>query len=829
MKKILFSIALLTGFSVNAQLPDGSVAPDFTLTDINGTSHNLYTYLDQGKTVFLDISATWCGPCWSFHNSGALDDLWAAHGPAGGNGVNANTTDDVIVIYIEGDGTTNAADLNGTGTNTQGDWVTGVDHPIIDPAAAIINAFNNDYAIGYFPTIYKICPNRIISEPGQASAAALYAGVSACPPPASQNVDVKALANKGDLQICGPANYTPKVQIQNNGLSALTSASVSVTLNGTEVATGTYTGSLATYGVATITCSVIPNFTGGNLVMTISSSNDADITNNSMNVGVVGAIETNNTILLTALTDGYASETSWRIKNAAGATVAGTTDPTLANNTTYNFTYTLPTLGCYTYSITDSYGDGMTPGTINVRDNASVNILNNADFGDGIDIPFKVVTMNPPNITSTSTITNQTITKCTGSPVTLTSTYSTGNIWSNGATTTSINVTESGTYTVTAAGLTSNSIEVIFLTSPIVDAGIDLEGCQGTIVTLTGTGADSYSWSNGISNNAPFAITNTTNYTVTGTAANGCTDTDVVTVTSLSPTVDAGANFGVCEGTLITLNGSGADSYTWDNGVTNNTPFVLSATSTFTVTGTSANGCTDTDLITVTLKTNPTVNAGNDVSVCEGAMVTLAGSGATTYSWTNGVTNNTEFAVMSTTTYTVTGTTNGCIDTDEITVTKLDLPTVDAGTDLNVCAGSMVTLNGSGASIYSWSNGIANNQAFAANGNVTYTVTGTDAIGCSNTDMVTVNTYSCSGIDENTINAIKVYPNPTAGNINIASDVLTQYTTIELIDISGRILSTWEINATSMNIEMKEIANGNYTLVFKGANSIATQKIQIAK
>ncbi len=626
MKKILFSFALLTGITVNAQLPDGSIAPDFTLTDINGNSHNLYTYLNQGKTVFLDVSATWCGPCWGFHESGALDDLWAAHGPAGGNGVNANTTDDVIVIFIEGDGTTNSADLNGTGTNTQGDWVTGVDHPIIDPAAAIINAFNDDYAIGYFPTIYKICPNRIISEPGQATAAVLYAGVATCPPPASQNVDAKALSNQGNLQICGPANYTPKVQIQNNGLSPLTSATVSVTLNGTEVATGTYTGSLATYGVATITCSVIPNFTGGNLVMTISSANDADVTNNTLSITVLGAIETNNTILLTALTDGYASETSWRIKNAAGGTVAGTTDPTLANNTTYNFTYTLTTLGCYTFSITDSYGDGMTPGTINVRDNASVNILNNADFGAGIDVPFKVIEIigaqpTTPIITSSVPVVNTIANVCLGSSVVLTSSTASGNLWSNGATTQSITVSTPGTYSVTANGLTSTVVNVV----------------------------------------------------------------------------------------------------------------------------------------------------------------------------------------------------------------NIALPTVNAGVDLNVCAGSMVTLNGAGAVTYSWNNGIANNQAFAANGNVTYTVTGTDANGCSNTDMVTVSTFSCAGINENTINAITVFPNPSNGNVSIKSDALTEYNTIELVDISGRILSTWEINATSMNIEMKEIANGNYTLVFKGANSISTQKIQIAK
>ena len=86
MKKILLSAILCsTLFASNsiAQLPDGSIAPDFTTVDINGNTHNLYDYLDQGYTVVMDISATWCPPCWSYHQGGALEDLWANHGPAG--------------------------------------------------------------------------------------------------------------------------------------------------------------------------------------------------------------------------------------------------------------------------------------------------------------------------------------------------------------------------------------------------------------------------------------------------------------------------------------------------------------------------------------------------------------------------------------------------------------------------------------------------------------------------------------------------------------------------------------------------------------------------
>ena len=103
-----------------------------------------------------------------------------------------------------------------------------------------------------------------------------------------------------------------------------------------------------------------------------------------------------------------------------------------------------------------------------------------------------------------------------------------------------------------------------------------------------------------------------------------------MTVNAL-PTVSAGADQTVCEGDNVTLAGSGASTYTWDNGITDNTAFTASATTTYTVTGTDVNVCQSSDQVTVTVNALPTVSAGADQTICIGEDVTLAGSGASTY------------------------------------------------------------------------------------------------------------------------------------------------------------------------------------------------------
>ena len=408
MKKLLFSAAmLLAGVSANAQLAPGSVAPNFTVTayqswlatagTTNNGSYTLYDYLDQGYTVFLDVSATWCGPCWNYHLSGALEDVYANHGPAGAPGVVSATTDDVMVIWIEGDGqTADATMLDGSGAI--GNWIepaagNQIQFPMANPASASANQINNDYAIAYFPTIYRICPNRIIEEVGQMDATELYATVSACPPPASAPSDVAALSYTGSLVHC-EGSYTPSVDIQNNGTSALTAATVTITQGGTTVSTGSYTGNLSTYGVANVTCSPIANFTGGALVCTVTTSGDASAANNTMNTNVAAAANAvSQYVTVNITTDYYASETSWTIKSSTGAIVAqgggnwvDMTTGQAGQTVQTPVQVTLNPSQCYTFEILDSYGDGICcsygDGAYSLVDANGTTIASGAQFGE---------------------------------------------------------------------------------------------------------------------------------------------------------------------------------------------------------------------------------------------------------------------------------------------------------------------------------------------------------------------------------------------------------------------------------------------------------------
>jgi len=424
-------------------------------------------------------------------------------------------------------------------------------------------------------------------------------------------------------------------------------------------------------------------------------------------------------------------------------------------------------------------------------------------------------------------------------------------------------------------------------------------GCPNSSLTLQGNGAATYTW-NGpqtIVNNTPFIATTSGTYTVTGTSAAGCTGTTTVPVNLLSVNISANVTpaASVCVGNQVTLNGGGGVSYVWSGGVTNNTAFTPSlGTTTYTVTGTDANTCTATSTINVTANPLPAAPTGltavpsslcvpggtvqltaisannsinwfdaptggsllgnspsgspfstfvnatdtfyaettligvggcvstvrtpivvvvhplpvvtanpSQVNGCNNLMVTLAGGGASTYTWSGpqAVQNNIPFLATTAGTYTVTGTdVNGCSATATAVLTINPLPTVgiNVAPGTTICQGAQVTLNGTGASSYTWSGGITDGTPFAPSISGTYTVTGADAIGCTNTSSVIIT------VNPSSVPLVALNSSPVA----VYSGTMTTYTATVPLSVGSYQLDWYK-------------GNTFFTTTFSPTNSIS--------
>ncbi len=340
------------GFSGECTNCSWQRSPDFTVTDINGNVHTLSEYLAAGKTVIMDISATWCSPCWNYHNSHALDDLYEAYGP--------NASNEVVVLFVEGDPQTTLADLNGTGTNTQGNWVENSPYPIIDNAT-----ISQLYQIQYFPTVFRICPDGLVSEVGASTAGTLRGLINAgCGPLTGVQNFVKAVDTENGF--C-TTTARPIAKVRNYGENILSSATVNLKEDGVIVATKTFPGTINRFATKSLTFDELTVNPDADYSIELTSVNDMPLYNpdfSDAGLNVYVAAPVSNDIVIKVYTDNYPSEMSWVLRN--GSTVVATGGPYAGTaqgggpdaNTTKIHNVTLPTDGCYSIQLIDSYGDG---------------------------------------------------------------------------------------------------------------------------------------------------------------------------------------------------------------------------------------------------------------------------------------------------------------------------------------------------------------------------------------------------------------------------------------------------------------------------------------
>jgi len=369
------------------------------------------------------------------------------------------------------------------------------------------------------------------------------------------------------------------------------------------------------------------------------------------------------------------------------------------------------------------------------------------------------------------TMTASASTVCAGTQVTITcnpsipgGTYS----WSTLATTQSINVTPNANssysvnYSIGACVNIMGSQMITVNQLPTVSLGADQIVCSGSPTLLqegSGNAYSNYLWSNTTTQPTltvnPTATSQTTIiYWLQVQDSHNCVNRDTINLTvNPLPLIDAGPTTSICQGQSATLAASGGTGYSWSSNPTGfastlQSPMVSpTVTTIYTVTG-SGNGCFASDNVTVYVNANPTANAGQDINICTGSVI-LSATGGASYAWDNGVSQGIPFTPISTTLYTVTVTgTNACTSTDQVTVFIHTMPTVDAGVDKSICAGSSVSIGVSttGGNFISWDNTASlsspNTIITTATPTTTtvynVTVNNTLATGCLLTDQIVV-------------------------------------------------------------------------------------------
>ena len=369
MRNFSFTL-VLTLFSSTflfAQLAPGSTAPDFTITDTDGITHNLYDILDEGKPVLLDLFATWCGPCWSFAETGVFDEFDESYGP--------NASNTVFTIAVEADPSTPVAELTGGGSSI-GDW-----NDVIHYALANDDQIGDAYALEYYPTIYLICPDRTVTEIGQGPASGGYwtpfslyeevssaCGVEMLPPGVIEGVNAGIVSYDSELVSCGGGKIEPMITIQNLGTDDMTSCSIQTIIDGSVINTYDWTGSLSSYGSAQVTLPEIPANTT-NVSFNVVMDGDLESSDDNIDVEIEFATESHAYISVEVNADFYPGETSWDIRNSNGTIVAqgsyeeGTADQWNGGGPDADMTHEHNTdlsEGCYTFNAYDSFGDGQT-------------------------------------------------------------------------------------------------------------------------------------------------------------------------------------------------------------------------------------------------------------------------------------------------------------------------------------------------------------------------------------------------------------------------------------------------------------------------------------
>lgn len=217
----------------------------------------------------------------------------------------------------------------------------------------------------------------------------------------TNTIDAAITGSTLPASLCIP-QVTPKIKLRNMAVNALTSASISYSVNGGTASTYNWAGSLTSYQSATVTLPAItytPQATNtvSFEILTVNGGTDQNPADNTTSGTFTKApAGLNSTFTVEIKPDNYGSETTWKIKNSSGSTLFQGGPYTDGNTTLVTQSFTLSAVGCYTMEVYDAYGDGIfSPGYYKLLNSDNTVLINGTGFNTASESkPFEVTTLS---------------------------------------------------------------------------------------------------------------------------------------------------------------------------------------------------------------------------------------------------------------------------------------------------------------------------------------------------------------------------------------------------------------------------------------------------
>jgi hypothetical protein len=373
-----------------------------------------------------------------------------------------------------------------------------------------------------------------------------------------------------------------------------------------------------------------------------------------------------------------------------------------------------------------------------------------------------------------------------------------------------------------------DTIVVSKVNLPTFSLGADTTICENLSITLAGpVGMANYKWNNTNGTSRFFTTNASQTHTLEVTDAYGCKGSDQIQIlTNPSSSFTLGADTSFCEGADYTIYGPSAlKDWKWNDTASTSFSLKVKKAGTYWLEAYNSFNCPSYDSITLTTIASPSFTLGRDTAFCDVIDFNLIAPNGLTYLWFNGSDNQTYKATGPGLYYVDVTNANGCSSADSIKIDLYNSPSIFIGNDTTIAQGSSLQLSaGTGYSKYLW-NGGQTSQTISVDKSGTYSVSVTDANGCTGNDTIVVNVSASVQY----VNGVRysLYPNPASNMLYLETDGNMVGSTLQLVDAKGAVVYKEILTGNNTKINVSEMSSGLYHVMIISDNKTLTFKVII--